>query len=47
MQVFEPPDAVLGGGPVVPDGRFLAAWNRGGVYVIDNQTGAARTLWAG
>jgi WD40 repeat protein len=30
-----------------PDGRFLAAWDRGGsVLVIDTAAGVARTLWA-
>jgi WD40 repeat protein len=29
-----------------PDGQLLAAWNRGGVYVIDTATGTVRTLWA-
>ena len=28
-----------------PDGRRIAAWNRGGVYVIDTHTGTVRALW--
>ena len=47
MQVVELPDRDLTPEAVgfSPDGRLLAAWERGGsVFVIDTETGTARAM---